>query len=87
MMPKFRKKPVMIEAIQWDGKLTTIEPLFNKSNVREVRMYVTEDALYIPTSTGDMQAGIGDWVILGVEGELYPCKPSVFEKTYEPESD
>ncbi|WP_204664866.1 hypothetical protein [Dyadobacter sandarakinus] len=43
-----------------------------------------EDKILIPTLEGVMEASLGDWIIRGVNGEFYPCKPDIFEKTYEP---
>ena len=82
-MPKFRKKPVVIEAVQWDGNLSTIEPLLAKSTVTEISQDFIEPDLIIPTLEGEMRAQVGDWIILGVAGELYPCKPDIFDATYE----
>lgn len=62
-MPKFVKKPVVIEA------------------------YQTDEEFVIPTLEGEMKASVGDWIITGVNGEMYPCKPDIFEKTYEPFSE
>ena len=59
-MPKFRKKPVVIEAEQLTERIV------------------------IKTLEGDMVGRVGDWLITGVNGELYPCKPRIFEATYEP---
>lgn len=59
-MPKFRKRPVEIEAYQTDKEMD------------------------IETLEGVMHANIGDWIITGINGEQYPCKPDIFEKTYEP---
>lgn len=75
---KYRKKPVVIEAFQFDG-----------SNVDDVLSFTRHTAyhqdgqLYIPTLEGDMKASTGDFIIEGVNGEFYPCKPDIFEKTYE----
>ncbi len=80
-MPKYRKKPVVIEAVQYDGHNATEIVLWAKSSV------ITEDFLggiEIPTLEGVMRADVGDWVIRGVKGEFYPCKPDIFEATYEP---
>lgn len=49
-----------------------------------VEAYKTDKEIIIHTLEGDMKANIGDWIIKGINGELYPCKPDVFEKTYEP---
>jgi hypothetical protein len=85
VMAKFRKKPVVIEAVQWDGKFTTLEPIMD--GVRGTTVLgqsFTDDALEIETLEGTMRAEIGDWIIRGVKGELYPCKPDIFAATYEP---
>lgn len=48
-----------------------------------VEAYQTDREMIIPTLEGNMKADIGDWIITGIRGEKYPCKPDVFEKTYE----
>lgn len=77
-MPKFRKRPVVIEAIQYDG-----------TNESEIQQFVKE--AYVPgrdpkirTLEGDMNISTYDWIIQGVNGEFYPCKNEIFVKTYEP---
>ena len=78
MIKKFRKKPVTIEAIQWTGKnLSEIDnfvggSIANKSTI-----------LIIHTLEGDMEASMGDYIIKGINGEFYPCKPDIFAKTYD----
>lgn len=80
---KYRKKPVVIDAIKWDGK-----------NVKEVMDFmawrnVSHDArtgLLIHTLEGNLHANIGDMIIKGVQGEFYACKPDIFAATYEVES-
>ena len=66
----------------------------NKSQVARFRKkpviieaYQTEVEMVISTLEGDMRASPGDWIITGVNGEQYPCKPDIFEKTYEPMND
>lgn len=49
-----------------------------------VQAYQTDEEMIIPTLEGDMKASVGDYIITGVNGEQYPCKPNIFEKTYEP---
>jgi hypothetical protein len=78
-MPKFRKKPVVVEAVQWGG-----------DNYDEVGDFMgltatcqVDDDFLIPTLEGDMRASPGDWIIKGVAGEFYPCKPDIFAATYE----
>jgi len=79
-MAQYRKKPVVIEAVQWDGNLETLN-VFPKEDTEPVKL--RNGDLYIQTLEGEMKASIGDFIIKGVQGEFYPCKPDVFEKTYE----
>lgn len=89
---KFRKKPIVIEAMQWNG---------NDGEIHKMRLFCSEvsgpfedvlrtgDAkpymyLNIRTLEGQMRADPGDWIIRGVKGEFYPCKPDIFAATYEP---
>lgn len=78
---KFRKKPVVIDAAQFDGKLSSIECL----EIPEVSQDLTSDTCQIHTLEGVMTAKKGDWIIRGVKGEFYPCQPDIFEATYEEE--
>lgn len=82
---KFRKKPVVIEAMQfvYDNGFQIIQ-WATKNNVTIVWQRGSGDTLSIPTLEGDHQAKLGDWIIKGVRGEFYPCKPDIFEATYEP---
>lgn len=78
---RYRKKPVVIEAIHYDGEL----PLDFLGDEEQVRSAGDgSGALEIVTLEGTMRANVGDWIIRGVKGELYPCKPNIFEATYEP---
>lgn len=78
MINKYRKKPVIIEAIQWNGKnLTEIDSFVGGS------IAIKGTSLVIHTLEGDMEASINDYIIKGVNGEFYPCKPDIFDKTYE----
>ena len=84
-MPFFQKKPVVIEARQ-----------LTKDNLDEIIAWIKSNGKYcyrtrciskplaIQTLEGDHQAKIGDWIIKGVKGEFYPCKPDIFEMTYQP---
>jgi hypothetical protein len=75
---KFRKKPVVIDAWKWVGSVFDIDEL-------PPSCYIGSDqTLIIPTLEGPMVASKGDWIIKGVNGEFYPCKPDIFAKTYEP---
>ena len=76
---KYRKKPVVIEAVRWTGTITPeMEDLLG-----EVKVLPKGSSLLIPTLEGVMEARRGDYIIRGVNGELYPCKPDIFKKTYE----
>ena len=78
---KFRKKPVVIEAIHWTGK-----------NYEEAKafcgdafacMWTSDSTIGINTLEGTIYASLNDWIIRGVKGEIYPCKPDIFEATYD----
>lgn len=77
-MPKFRKKPVVIEAVQWfkhgDHAMVKHDPA----------PHVDRKYGWIDTLEGGHIVSPGDWIIKGVKGEFYPCKPDIFEQTYEP---
>jgi len=82
-MPKFRKKPVVIEAreLRFDTFKDVKEWCGGATWSRPPMRMVT--GLTIKTAKGDMNASYGDWVIRGVKGEFYPCKPDIFAATYE----
>ena len=80
-MAKFRKKPVEIEAFQWTGDTRELAEFTEGKTDRLIQVY--GDTLTITTLEGEMTAHNGDWIIRGVQGELYPCKPDIFEATYE----
>lgn len=83
-MPRFRKKPVTVEAVQWTGdNVNELWDVFGAENIYGPTEK-NPDWLIITTLEGDMRANVGDWIIRGVMGELYPCKPDVFAETYEP---
>jgi hypothetical protein len=79
---KYIKKPIIIEAVQWDG--VHIQPVHDLGGVSETSQDFLGDDITIYTLEGKMKATKGDWIIKGVKGELYPCKPDIFEMTYEP---
>lgn len=98
-MSRFRKKPVVIEAVQWfrHGDHSAVEPhvdkcapnqpthphchLCGRPGTRE-EFYASHG--WVPTLEGGHIACPGDFIITGVKGEHYPCKPDIFEATYEP---
>lgn len=78
---KYTKKPVTIEAVQWTGH--------NHAEIREfagpsILKFNHEDGLQLKTLEGSLHASVGDYIIKGVHGEFYPCKPDIFEETYSP---
>lgn len=77
-MKRYRKKPVEIEAVQWKGTNASEVFAFAKGKVKRAGL-----ALSIQTLEGLMFASLGDYIIKGVKGEFYPCKPDIFEETYE----
>ncbi len=81
-MAMFRKKPIVIEAVQLlDSAFDGDHP--NDEHVIGVVYDLVKRIAIIHTLEGTMTASIGDWIIRGVKGELYPCKPDIFEATYE----
>lgn len=117
-MPQFRKKPVVIEAIKWNGatigltnggnpitaQVDEFDPALPPERLEYPDWMVScrvvtspedtagvepgtivrfGDELYIGTLEGSMRADPGDWIIRGVKGEIYPCKPDIFDQTYE----
>lgn len=91
---RYRKKPVEIEAMQWDGTAEGATPIINwmLENGGTARYWHAgewddgaPEAAYLSIDTleGRMLAGKGDWVIRGVQDEFYPCKPDIFAATYE----
>lgn len=99
-MRRYVKRPVAVEAVQlrwstWNDVCDFLGDIVSKDNPgREIGVDEVSDtcdepgptyiALTIPTLEGDHTALHGDWIIKGVEGEFYPCKPAIFERTYEP---
>lgn len=86
-MEKFRKKPVVIEAVQFNGE-----------NIWDVLNWVGAESAYVDpervlrirtleSGEGSHIASEGDWIIKGIAGEFYPCKPDIFAATYEPVPD
>lgn len=89
-MARFRKKPVVIDAVQWDGTAHStlmIENFVGQSLELKPNPSGTannQHFLMIPTLESPHEASAGDWIIKGIKGEFYPCKPDIFEATYEP---
>ena len=96
MSSKYRKKPVVIDAMQWDGTATSatgiIDWILSENGSADYHCGLgarcqdptTEHKLRISTLEGNIFASAGDYVIRGTEGEFYPCKPAAFDATFEP---
>lgn len=85
-MPKFRKKPVVIEAHEFNHQLIKEqEALADWCNgkLRGITLEPEQRVIRFETLEGEIEASFGDWIIKGVRGEFYPCKPDIFELTYE----
>lgn len=100
MIRTFRKKPIEIKAVQWDGTEKTFNEIVllfladGHSNFEHLPrppddtyvhngIGVSCESVFIPTLEGTMETRPGDWIIKGIKGEFYPCKPEIFELTYE----
>lgn len=98
-MARYRKRPVVIDAVQWDGTARAATPIINwildgggtaryHEPVEEPARHAYEPpTIVIDTLEGPHHTRPDDWVIKGVQGEFYPCKPDIFEATYEPANE
>lgn len=77
---------MVIEAVQWNGRMADVIALVGH-DLPTHGPPGQSGSLRIATLEGDMECRMGDWIIKGVNGEFYPCKPDIFEKTYETVSD
>lgn len=100
-MAKYRKKPVVIDAIQFKviKEIPCLHGVAKEHNSMDIAKFMNVPFLKVPTTPngtpegrtyieietleGTMQADLGDWIIRGIKGEIYPCKPDIFEQTYE----
>ena len=92
---KYRKKPVVIEAVKWtgknlfeitefiEGKKPDMSHPIASDKWQDYEQIIQKDGFKIKTLEGEMSADIGDFIIQGVQGEFYPCKPDIFKQTYE----
>ena len=94
MSSKYRKKPVVVDALQltranavkvyeWVHGCTAIKTDMDLYRWDDYLSIIERKGMKIPTLEGEMTASMGDYIIKGVQGEFYPCKPDIFEKTYE----
>lgn len=90
MVRHYKKRPLTVEAVQWDGvNLSTIKQFCSVivSEIHDAAWRAGVAApvvrLTIPTQYGELEVDVNDYIIKGVEGEFYPCKPDIFNKLYE----
>ena len=83
-MAKFRKMPIVIEAFQWGIDEV---PTWWREQSGEFNIDISSGSVFIPTLEGTHEARVGDYIIQGIKDELYPCKPDIFELTYERADD
>ena len=89
-MPMFRKKPVVIEAMRFNGSQASFDRIWDwmggddGPNMGYSGTESEPESFGVKTLEGVMTCSCGDWVIKGVKGEFYPCKPDIFDATYEP---
>lgn len=79
MVKQYRKKPVVIEAVEWDGMAESMRMIDEFCNAHSWN----PAGLIIKTLEGDHHVSLGDMIIKGINGEFYPCKPDIFAKTYD----
>jgi hypothetical protein len=77
---EYEKIPVKIQAVQWTG--SNFEEVFKLTGAHRIGTDSATKNLLIPTLEGEMRADVGDYIIKGIKGEVYPCKPDIFEMTY-----
>ena len=87
-MEQYRKKPVVIQAVQWDGTEEMAKELIHKKLINAEISYASYNTetfclFKIKTLEGTMLVSKDDYIIRGVQGEYYPCKPDIFQMTYE----
>lgn len=81
MVKKYQKKPVTIEAVQWDGSEASEKEVLDFCGEFAESLWLV-DKIRISTLEGNVDASVGDYIIKGVHGEFYPCKPDIFAETY-----
>ena len=104
---RWRKKPFVVEAVQWDGTAEGATPIINwilendgtanyygpgewdngESGASYIRIHALKGLMQSHRGHPDRLVGQSDWVIRGIKGEFYPCKPDIFERIYEPEAN
>ena len=80
---KYRKKQVVIDAVKWEGTKASFDEIISMGGVPWKPGPMGSDTFIIETLEGDHTASLNDFIIKGIKGEFYPCKPDIFEATYE----
>lgn len=84
MIKKYRKKPIVIEALKYDGEnADALTLIWAWPNALASVLVEDDKSIAINTLEGKMKVSVGDYIIRGIKGEFYPCKPDIFEATYE----
>ena len=86
MVKKYKKKPVVIEALQFTDDVERLEELahfIDNQNLRVSYKDPDNPKLILDTLEGIMEASVNDYIIKGIQGEFYPCKPEIFKDTYD----
>lgn len=89
-MARYRKKPVVVEAMEWTGDINALlrfEGWYDHDDYDSPFVHHPDGTLTIETLEGEMTVSHGDYIIRGIAGEFYPCKPDIFAQTYEPVED
>ena len=81
---KFRKRPITVEAVQWKATKQSWDEIMAMGDISWKPGEMGSETFYITTLESDMKVSKDDWGIKGVAGEFCPCKPDIFEATYEP---
>lgn len=87
MIKSYRKKPVVIQAVLWDGSNSALHDIAELKAACKFTLNAGTRELKIETLEGTMTTSAGDYLIKGVQGEIYPCKPDIFADTYEEVTD
>lgn len=83
-MAKYKKKPVIIDAVQWKATKDSFDEILEMGDVKWKPGEMGSESFYVTTLEGDMLVNNGSYVIKGVKGEFYPCDEEIFKMTYEP---
>ena len=80
---RYKKRPIVIDALKWEGGVDDMFDWADSLSSETLMSFGKIEGLFIETLEGRMSVSLGDFVICGLNGEFYPCKPDIFEMTYE----